>query len=496
MSRESHPGQSRPTAVIVIAPDERSAEILVEGHRQVVTGQEPKETRRAALDVATGYAARIGQPVLIDARDANGYWRLVATPTGVVQAADQVMPGREPTPPPPPAPVGPPASGPETGAQPGVKAKTKRKGGRTLVIVGSAVLALVLLAGAGAAAWRFLPGLGGGPGDDAAADVTTLNHPAPPHFSTTVDFSARIAPGSQPGVSRQGDLLAYVDPEQRLNLLDADGESLWSVDLPVESGEALGELRFVEYGGEGAVVMETAGTLWFWPVAGGEPTGVDLPENASVQYVGSSVLVRTENEAFVPVGAELEPVRVPEGSAPMLADGENVLAAVVNGPWTWVSPDDNPVQVTAQRPDDAGEMEAVLTALREYVIIRWEPLRGEGAVLAFHDTQDGSVVGSAQIDPADLEDVRHRSEAVGPRLVAYGPAVMDPENGRTAVVPGLKPQIAVGSLVFGQIDDAPVAVDPEGRVEEAAAESVPPIGLLGERAVVVHEDHLYAIPSE
>jgi flagellar basal body-associated protein FliL len=492
MSRESRPGQSRPTAVIVIAPDERSAEILIEGHRQLVTGQAPKETRRAALDVATGYAARIGQPVLIDARDANGYWRLVATPTGVVQAADQGVSGHEP--PPPPAPAAAPVSGPETGAQQ-PEAKGKRKGGRTLVIVGAAVLALVLLAGAGAVAWRFLPGFGAAPGGGATADVTTLN-PAPPHFSTTVDFSAQIAPGSQPGVSRRGDLLAYVDPEQRLNLLDADGERLWSVELPVESSEVLGAPWFVQYGGEDAVVMETARTLWFWPVADGDPVGVQLPEAASVQYVGSSVLVRTEDEAFVPIGGELQPVQVPEGSAPMLADGEDVLTAVLHGPWTWVSPDGNPVQVTAQRPDDAGEMESVVTALREYVIVRWEPLRGEGTVLAFHDSQDGSVVGSAQVDPADLEGVRHRSGAIGTRLAAYGPAVLNPENGRTAVVPDLAPDIAVGSLVFGQIDGATVAVDAEGRVEEAAADSVPPIGLLGERAVVVHEGHLYAIPSE
>ncbi|MFC9089614.1 hypothetical protein [Nocardiopsis dassonvillei] len=498
MSRESRPGQSRPTAVIVIAPDERSAEIVVEGRRQVVTGQTPKETRRAALDVATGYAARIGQPVLIDARDANGYWRLVATPTGVVQAADQVVASHEPTPPPPPAPAGPPASGIETGPQPGARpeAKERKKGGRILVIVGAAVLALVLLAGAGAAAWRFLPGLGGGPGGDVATDLTTLNHPAPPHFSTTVDFSAQVAPGSQPGVSREGDLLAYVDPEQRLNLLDADGERLWSVDLPVEAGEVLGAPWFVEYGGEKAVVMETAQTLWFWSTEDGDSVGVDLPEAAFVQYVGTSALIRTETEAFVPVGGELRQVDFPEGSAPMLAEGENVLAAVVNGPWTWVSPEGNPVGVNPQRPDDAGEMEAVLTALREYVVIRWEPLRGEGTVLAFHDTQDGSVIGSAQVDPADLEEVRHRSEAVGTQLVAYGPAVMNPENGRTAVVPGFQPDIAVGPLAFGQIDGASVAVDAEGRVEEAPADSVPPIGLLGERAVVVHEDHLYAIPSE
>ncbi|XKK40168.1 hypothetical protein HFP72_05300 [Nocardiopsis sp. ARC36] len=104
MSRASRPGQSRPTAVIVIAPDEHSAEIVIEGQRQVVTGRAPKETRRAALDVATGYAARIGQPVLVDARDANGVWRLVATPDGVVQAAEPPAPVAAPVPPPPAAP--------------------------------------------------------------------------------------------------------------------------------------------------------------------------------------------------------------------------------------------------------------------------------------------------------------------------------------------------------------------------------------------------------
>ncbi len=57
MNRASGPGHSRPTVVIVVAPDERSAEIVIEGQRRLVQGQAPKETRRAALDVATGYAA-------------------------------------------------------------------------------------------------------------------------------------------------------------------------------------------------------------------------------------------------------------------------------------------------------------------------------------------------------------------------------------------------------------------------------------------------------
>ncbi|MGQ4268062.1 hypothetical protein [Nocardiopsis changdeensis] len=480
MSRASRPGHPRPTAVIAIAPDERSAEIVIEGQRQVVTGSVPKETRRAALDVATGYAARIGQPVLIDARDSNGYWNLVATPDGVVQAADRLPPTAGPAP---------------AAARPPAPAERPGRGRRGLVIAGAAALAVVLLGGAGFVAWNLIPG------DDPAAQTTTteaqvLGHPAPPGYGDTVEFSEALAPGSQPGVSRDGDLMAFMDPDERLTLFDASGERLWSAALPAASTEFLGPPRFVDYDGEPAVVMETTGTLWFWPVAGGEHTSITLPEDASTQYVGSSALVRSGDDALVPVGGELAPVEVPGGAAPMLAEGAEVLTAVRTGAWTWVDPEGEVAEVTARRPENAGEMESVVTALREYVIVRWEPLRGEGAVLAFHDSRDGSVIGAAEIDPADLEDVRHRSGPIGTAAVSYGPVVMDPETGTTAVVPGFEPQVAVGATVFGQLGGAPAAVDTAGEVRRPDPASAQPAGLLGGNAIVVHEDHLYAIPSQ
>ncbi|KOX10068.1 hypothetical protein [Nocardiopsis sp. NRRL B-16309] len=488
MSRASRPGQSRPTAVIVIAPDEHSAEIVIEGQRQVVTGAAPKETRRAALDVATGHAARIGQPVLVDARDANGYWLLLATPDGVVRAADEAAPAAAS--PPPPA---------QPSPQPAPAAATKGQGrssrGRTLVIAAAAVLALVLLVGAGAVATRFLVGsstaAGTGGGDGAA-----LGHPAPPGFDDTVVFDEPLAPDTRPGVSREEDLLAYTDPDDRLNLFGADGERRWAVDLPAGAGEFLDAPRFVEYGDGTAVVLETADTLWFWPVEGGEPTSVALPTDATAQYVGDSVLVRTAETAFVPVGAELVEVESPGESAPLVADGERVLNAVVNGPWQWVDTDGGVEEVHARRPRESGEMDAIVTALREYVIVRWEPLQGEGVHLAFHDREDGSAVGGADIDPADLEDVRHRSGPIGTRVVAYGPVVMDPSSGETAVVPGFVPEIAVGDQVFGRLDGAPVAVSTSGMPSDLVEGAAQPEGLLGDNAIVVHDDHLYAIPSQ
>lgn len=474
MSRASRPGHSRPTAVIVIAPDERSAEIHIEGQRQVVTGLEPRETRRAALDVATGYAARIGLPVLVDARDVNGYWRLVATPDGVVQAAEQETPESEQAPQPTPSGKG---------------------RGRGLLVVGAVVLALVLISGVGLVTWRMLSGPDGeeGPVDDT---TVALDHPAPPGFADTVVFDHELAPETSPGLSRDGEMLAFVDTDDRLNLFDAEGERQWGADLPVPSEEMLNDPRFVEYGGETTVVMESSDGLWFWSVEGGSSTSVDLPDEALPQYVGSSVLVRVDEERYLPVDGELVEVEMPDSGAAMLAEGEQVLVAVSDGPWQWVDANGEGEEVTARRPDEAGELVTVVTALREYVIVRWESLQGDGEFLAFHDSRSGEALGGSEVAPDDLEDVRSSSGPIGTRTVAYGPVVVDTENGQATTVDGFTPEMTVASQVFGELDGRDVAVGVDGEPVDVPEGAEIPRGLLGTNAIVVHEDHFYAISPQ
>ncbi|MFI6578275.1 hypothetical protein ACIBFB_21005 [Nocardiopsis sp. NPDC050513] len=477
MSRASRPGQSRPTVVIVIAPDERSAEISIEGHRQIVTGHVPKETRRAALDVATGYAARIGQPVLVDARDANGFWRLVATPDGVVQAAETVEPG--------------PAHGPRPAEGGG------RGRGRALLIAGAAVLALVLIVGAGALALRFLPDDPTGPVAEETDDPgEPLPAPAPPGYSETYVFDAAVAPGTWPRTSRDGEYLALVAPGDQLHLYDAAGERLWAVDLPSDAGESLGIPRIKEYDGAPAVVLETADALWFWPVAGGDPVSVELPDDGIVWYVGDSVLVLSGGASLVPIGDELREVEVPEGYAAMLADGDRVLTAVVEGPWVWVDPDGGSTEVFAQRPEEAGEMDQVLTALRDYVIVLWRSADGDGSYMAYHDVEDGAVVAGIEVDASDVADTDHQAMPIGTRVAAYGPTVVDLETGEGAVLPGFEPRIAVGERAFGELDGRSVAVAADGTVTDLPEGSEQPRGALGDNAIVVHDDHLYAIPPQ
>lgn len=496
MNRASGPGHPRPTAVIVVAPDERSAEIVIEGQRQVVQGQAPKETRRAALDVATGYAARIGQPVFVEARDSNGYWHLLATPDGIVQAADQPAQGA----PRPPEQSAHPPQPPEPMPQP-VAPVTERGGAerrRTILIVGALGVVLLLLIGAGAVALRFLPGSSPEASGEAESDdgAVSLGHPAPPGYTDTVDISEELAPDTLPTVSRDGESLVYIDPAERLNLLNTDGSREWSVTLPFDTGEALGSPRFVEYDGASHVVIETADSLWFWPEDGGSASNVTLNESDSAQYVGAGVLVRDEDSAYVLVDGEPTEVDLPGGSAAMLAEDGRALAGVLQGPWHWVAPDEDPRRVEPEVPEGAGDLDAVMTFLRGYAMVRWETEEGDGHILAFHDNTDGSVLGAAELDEDALEDVQHRTGPLGSVLAAYGPVLFVPDSGETTLVPGFEPEIAIGDQVFGELDGTPVAIDASGEHVEVSEGAQTPRGLLGDRAVVVHDDHLYAIPPQ
>src|SRR5699024_5379745 len=177
-------------------------------------------------------------------------------------------------------------------------------------------------------------------------------------------------------------------------------------------------------------------------------------------------------------------------------EGEEVLIAVSNGPWRWIDADGEGEEVTPRRPDEAGELVAVVTALREYVIVRWESLRGDGEFLAFHDSRSGEALGGSEIAPDDLEGVGHRSAPIGTRTVAYGPVILDTQSGRAVTVPGFLPEMAVDSQVFGELDERDVGVGADGEPVDVPEGAEIPRGLLGANAIVVHEDHLYAISPQ
>jgi hypothetical protein len=203
MNGSSTPHAGTETAVIVIAPDDLSAEVFIQDIQQVVHGPDAKSTRRAALDYVAGYATHIGRPVLVEARDAYGVQRLEALPGGVIRGVAETPP---------------PATG---GGAP-------RRRGRVLLLgaVGLVVVALVV------ATVLVVLGLGSDSPPDSEETTDTVEtvafeaRPAPPGFSTEALWRIPITDGTRPAVSNDGTRVAFIGADGKLAVVGPEGERL------------------------------------------------------------------------------------------------------------------------------------------------------------------------------------------------------------------------------------------------------------------------------
>ncbi|MFC3997822.1 hypothetical protein ACFOVU_17945 [Nocardiopsis sediminis] len=476
MSRD--PGNGGPPhrapVILVVSPDERSAEVTIQGHTRVVTGNSPKETRNAALDLAAGYAAHLGTSVLINARDANGAWQLIISPTGVVRAAG--------------------------GTEIEIAAKRApgrgRRGRRVVMVTAGGALAIAAVAGIGVAAVPLLPGLGPsiqvGPGEDPA--VTLEGRSAPPGFTTRADWRLPTLPGTRPGVAPDGSAVAFIDPDEQVTVVNPEGTTLWSAGLPLPPGDIEGAPTFITDGqGDLGLAVTGNGRLWQWPAGGGEPTELELPSGSRVTFAGTSPLVLGEGTAQVPDDGELRTVAIPSGYGAILAEPGRVLTAVQDGPWRWVGLDGDTTEVEPQAPDGAGDIAEVLTGRSDHMIVRWSAEEGDQEILAVHDSGDGSVVAQTPVDPALLDGARWLANG---SVAAYGPVIVDLDGGSATVLEGFAPGSAAGGFVYGEAAGAPVAVGPDADPVNLPADVVRPWGVLDGRAVIIADGDLYALSPE
>ncbi|MDA8370380.1 MAG: hypothetical protein M0026_10990 [Nocardiopsaceae bacterium] len=463
------PQKHRSPVILVVSPDEQSAEVTIEGQTHVVSGGTPKETRNAALDAAARYAAHIGASVLVNARDANGAWQLIVSPTGVVRAAG--------------------------GSEVTLAARPGRRRGIVLAAVGG-VLAVAAVAGAGAAAVRILPDITATRVEDGGeAAVMLPGRAAPPGFSQEAAWKLPARPGASPAVTPDGSALAYVDPEERIVVADPDGAELWSDDLPLAPEDIDGTPAFVPDGDEYGLAITGDSTLWQWPAGGGTPDAVELPAESRVTFAGSTPLVLEGESAYLPEGDGLQEVEVPDGYGAMLAEGGRVLTAVRTGPWTWVDTDGTASEVEPDPPAGAEEPAEMLTARQGYVVLLWSAADGgdDSGVLALHDSADGSIVAEA---PVDSDTVADASWVRGDSVAAYGPVLIDLDSGAATTLEEFVPFSAAGELVYGEADGAPVAVGADGEPVDLPDNTARPWGVLGGRAIVAAADGLYALLPE
>ncbi|GAB3204769.1 hypothetical protein ACQEU5_03270 [Marinactinospora thermotolerans] len=460
----SHPDH----VILVVSADELSAEVTVAGQSHVVTGRDPKETRRAALAIATGYAARTGRTVLIDARDAYRSWRLTATPTGVVRAAD--APGA-------PRPVRP----------------RPRNGRKIALVAAGGAVAVALLAGAGFTVVQLLSGPAEVTAQEEAERIVFDSRPVPPGFTDQAAWRLPMAEGTSPAVAPDGSAAALFGPDDRLTVLGPDGTPAWSSDAPVPLDAIDQPLRFIADGDVFRIAFVADGALWIWPAEGGEPERVDLPDEATVTFAGTSPLIADGDRGLVVSGGRATPVELPEGMSALLADRDRVLAASVDGPWAWVAPGEDPREVSPAKPDGARELDAVVTASERHVIVRWTTADDARVLLAVHDAGDGAVVAAAEVAPDDLAEARWEESD---DLAAYGPVLVEPSKGTARIVPGFTPLTSAGDTLYGEVDGAPVALGHDGEPVELEEDTARPWGLLDGHAVVAGAGALYALAPE
>ncbi|GAB3491226.1 hypothetical protein GCM10027440_40110 [Nocardiopsis coralliicola] len=460
--------------VVVIAPDERSAEITIEGRTSVIQGETARQVRSGAIDAAASYAAHLGRSVLVNATDANGSWQLSVSPSGVVQTV-----------------------GGDDSELTGARQSGSGKGRRILLGTAAGVLVLTVLGGAGYYGWTLLAPGGGEPGSDGGGPAPFTERPVPPGFAAEAAWSHPMAQGSDPAVAPDGSAAAFLDPDDRLTVIGPDGTEQWSEALPAPAGDLVVPPYFIAdpAGGEGyAIALASAETLWTYSADGGEPVATEIADGARVSYAGRAPMVEDGGDVFVPDGSgDLVEVAPSErGYGAMLYDGERVLTAVVDGPWIWESPGGGaPEEVAPEVPQGAGDMAELLTARAEHVVVLWEAGGGD-SVVAVHDAADGAVLAQAAADEDDLAEARW---VYGDTVAAYGPIVFDLEEGGGTDT-GMAPVSASGGQVYGELDGGEVVVDASGETQEIAEGTAKPWGLLDGHAVVVAGGTAYGLTPE
>ncbi|MBB4932130.1 hypothetical protein F4561_002950 [Lipingzhangella halophila] len=460
---------------IVISPDESRAEVTFQGNTQVVTGNAPKETRRDALDAVTRHALSLGRPVRVNARDSNGEWQLVVTPDGIVHAEGGEAPEHK-------LPKGPKAGRPPS------RVRT------ALRVAGIGTLAVGLLAAVGGVVLWLLPDTVVEPSNGNGSSVTFDARPNPPGYGPEADWRTPTDPDSGLGVSPEGDRVGYIDREGQLVVAGPDGTAEWSAELPFDIADAEAPPQFVRDGDGYAVALVAEDVLFQWPEGGGDPVEYEVPSETAVSFAGSSALVSNDESAFVPVDGELREVPVEAPAGPLVADGERVLMAELNAvPWTWVAPDESVTEVDPDTPPGGDSVDQVITASTDHVVVRWTAESGDDVVLGVHDSTDGAIVASHATAPDEIDEARW---VEGDTMAAYGPVLVNLDDGSTETVDGFEPLSATGDTVYGEIGGDPVAAGPDGEPVDLEENTARPWGLLDGRAVVVADDHLYALSPQ
>jgi hypothetical protein len=519
-----------PELRVAIAAD--GSTISASGITHELTGDDPQ---RAAVTFAADHARRNGKPVRMTATMPTGdVHRMIVTPERSVVLLDHARPVGSPT-----APTQPAAGGKQTKKARPTKPPARRVGASgildrfpprlqpvikwgapTFVVVLVVLVVLAVVKGPQQA------------GADTA--IAQQKHPvppagtlytvtAPPGWSQTATWTIALAHGTTTDTDPDTGVTAALTPDDRttaqtahdtagqiqghqpnyLSVLSADGSTRYTA--PLATRPVYGPVVTTVDGAKVVLLQTNSNTVSYWPIDGGEPTTVDLPDQVTgpINTAGPSVMVPLGNQrvAYLHNHAWQTLETLPLTTPKFATDGAVVSVQPETGAWWTQRIDAAPTSVRPTRPAGATGLDQILAITPRHVILSWKTTPAAGSytapdVITAYDEATGKLIAQASsvnmLSPGQdvyYTDSRHGLTAID-GLILSAPAG---QSAQLTVVAGFHVD-AVYDAVYGHQQGLPAVITVAGPARDLPPSTLTPVGATADRLVVISQDQLYSLP--
>jgi hypothetical protein len=451
--------------------DDHNAEVKIAGRSHPVNHHDP---RQAAIALVTERAAQLGRPIKATAVESDGAsWPLVIHPDGQVEAVERAVKTSKPIWP----------------------------------IIAAAALAVVLIGGT---ALYLLVIRKPGPQDNTPVaspklpDLPTPKivpdqfaaRPVPPGWTANANWTVDLAENTNPAVSPDGSQVAVITPDNKIAVFDSNGKVLWQDKVPREASSPV----YTTVDSKLVVAVTAPGTLLYWAGEGAEPTEIELPNSATVQFFGSSPLVVLSGDAGASLvsGDQLHPVgNQPRLSTMLLAEGDKALMARYAGPLFWSQNGKDPVELSLKRPAGATTINHIVAASPGRVVVQWNTGKPDEVIPTVNSTANGAVVATCpKTNSGQTDGWKWVPDQAG-KVAAYGECLINFTSKTTGSVSQFQPLSVNQTTIYGEKNGTLLAIAPGGGQQSPLADGTArPWGIAGDHAIVVHASVLYALDKK
>lgn len=484
-----------------------------------------------AINRAGHIAAQQGSPIRLTARDPDGtVTRMIVTSDRSVHLLDTARPpGTELDPPHTEA-----APRPRKATTSKSPKKSKTSTGPLAQlsptarrIVKWAALTFVLLVAASAVA-LIVRGVNG-PDEEPAAAV--ISHPAPPAgqlytqtapptWNPQATWVLPIADNSLPAVDPSTGTIAVLTPNDRttneteaatadrvearepgwLSILEPDGTTRWT--YPLDRKPRYGPVIVNIDNVPSVVIGTTAGTLTTWPLTGGQPTTIDLPDGVTGQLnTTSTTLMATltqERLAVLRAGRfEVFPA-LPRTEPVYAIDNAVISIQPETGTWWTQQAGKEPIPTTPNQPVGADQLDSIIAITPAHVILAWNTVTQDGTpndsdTITAYDRVTGAVIATITPGtPVPTSNGTGSTNTAGTITATNGITLI---NGTLRDIPQLRISTVQGDQIHGTLQSDPVVIT-NGRIDNTTRATLIPAAISDDHALVISQNQLYSLPHD